>query len=477
LGHDHGPSVEAYRVLLDEAERIRRELIVLSEQAQRLWDAGEKRLTGAIRSVLSCSAPVLDEVSAALADGRPVNTSVLDPVRRCVDEQFALLTDSGASGGVPELTTKAAATGVRSLAGQLRAAVETDRTGATEGRGGDEPEVYGFQRLRDPVALLRANLTPSSAIARHAARIAVLLAGSDLVVRLAGFERGYWVPLTVLVVLRPDFATTLQRATMRVLGTLVGLVLATALVHWIPAGQWYAVVLVALLAFGMRLAGPGNVGLSALCLAGLVVILLELYGIAAHTSVELRAVDTVVGGGLALLAMLAFPLWERQLLPDQLGALLGAYRNYLAAITDPAVSAEARERARTAARLARANAQVSVGRVRSEPVRVGARAELGETVLVHTHRIVRALMTIDAVHARAGRPIQLPEFKAFTAAVARTLTACEQAVRTGREPQETPRLRPLAHAVTDEPAVIEALDRITNSVDTLLAELHRQLGA
>ena len=35
-GHDHGPSVEAYRVLLDEAERIRGELIVLAGQIEQL---------------------------------------------------------------------------------------------------------------------------------------------------------------------------------------------------------------------------------------------------------------------------------------------------------------------------------------------------------------------------------------------------------------------------------------------------------
>ena len=65
----------------------------------------------------------------------------------------------------------------------------------------------------------------------------MLVAGSDLVVRLAGYGRGYWVPLTVLVVLRPDFASTFQRAIMRVVGTVIGLLLATELLHWIPGGE------------------------------------------------------------------------------------------------------------------------------------------------------------------------------------------------------------------------------------------------
>ena len=43
FGHDHGPSVEAYRVLLDEAERIRGELIVLAGQAEQLDPGGNGR--------------------------------------------------------------------------------------------------------------------------------------------------------------------------------------------------------------------------------------------------------------------------------------------------------------------------------------------------------------------------------------------------------------------------------------------------
>ena len=97
--------------------------------------------------------------------------------------------------------------------------------------------------LRDPIAAMRANLTPDSAVLRHAVRMAVLVAGSDLVVRLAGFAHGYWVSLTVLVVLRPDFATTFQRAVLRVLGTVVGLVVATELLHWVPGGTWYLIAL------------------------------------------------------------------------------------------------------------------------------------------------------------------------------------------------------------------------------------------
>ncbi|MDT4945617.1 MAG: hypothetical protein QOH14_2350, partial [Pseudonocardiales bacterium] len=246
LGHDHGPSVEAYRVLLDEAERIRRELLVLGGYAERLAredaegseDAGGSGdSAAALRDVLACAATVLDEVAAALTEGRAVDGEVLAPVRRRVQDVVEQLEAAVTSSG--EATRRAAAARIRSLSGQLRATVETARTGASEGRQEEPPDdVYGVRRLRDPMAILRANLTPDSAVLRHAVRVAVLVSASDLIVRLAGVGRGYWIPLTVLVVLRPDFASTFQRAAMRVVGTIAGLVLATALVHWVPGGEW-----------------------------------------------------------------------------------------------------------------------------------------------------------------------------------------------------------------------------------------------
>ena len=113
---------------------------------------------------------------------------------------------------------------------------------------------------------------------------------------------------------------------MRALGTIVGLVVASELVHWVPGGQWYSVALVGLFFFGMRLAGPGNLGVGAVCLAGLVVVLLSLAGVSPHATVTARAIDTLIGGALALLATLVAPVWERGVLPDRLGELLAAYR-------------------------------------------------------------------------------------------------------------------------------------------------------
>jgi uncharacterized membrane protein YccC len=373
----------------------------------------------------------------------------------------------------------------------LRAVVATVPVGASEGRTGDEPTTVhvGGASLRDPIATLRANLTWRSAVFRHAVRLSLLVAGSDLAVRLAQFDRGYWLPLTVLVVLRPDFATTFQRSVMRVLGTIVGLLLATALVHWVPGGSWWHVALVAVFVFAMRFSGPGNLALTAVSLSGLVVVLLEVQGASAHSTVESRSLATLGGGVLALVAAVALPAWERHFVPARLAELLDAYLGYTRVVIDVHADRSTLQRARNGCRLARSNAQASVDRARSEPVRGAAQVELGRAVLAHTHRYIHAMLAVDAVRVAVRDAGGAPGWDPFFAGVCAVLDAARQALLTNERPHRPGELRPrqeeLAAVLLADPdraggleqsvTLVDATDRIANSLDTLLDELRRQL--
>ena len=273
---------------------------------------------------------------------------------------------------------------------------------------------------------------------RHAIRVAALVAGTDLVVRVAGIERGYWISLTVLVVLRPDFGATLQRAVMRIVGTIVGLLVATELLHWVPGGAWWQIGLIAAFSFGMRLAGPANVGLSAVALSGLVVVLLEINGVPARETVVSRAVATLIGGALAVLATLVLPGWERSYVRVRVAALLAAYHGYVLVVADPSADPAALQGARSASRLARTNAQASIDRARAEPVHSSAEIEVGNTVLAHSHRFIHAMLALDAVRVPVRSAGGLTELRPFLDAAAQWLAAIGQAVRDGRAADGAP---------------------------------------
>ena len=99
--------------------------------------------------------------------------------------------------------------------------------------------------------VLRANLNLHSATFRHAVRLAVCVGIGDTAGHMAGWDRSYWLPMTVAVILKPDFTTTLSRGFLRLFGTLAGLMVATVLYHVLPGTAFTQLLLVGVFrAFG-----------------------------------------------------------------------------------------------------------------------------------------------------------------------------------------------------------------------------------
>ena len=104
-------------------------------------------------------------------------------------------------------------------------------------------------------ARLVANLTLRSNSFRHALRFGGALAAGVATYRIIGFdEHGFWIPLTILFVMRPEHDETLRRLLLRAVGTVLGLIVATAMAETI-LGDDFAVAIVltisAALAFGL----------------------------------------------------------------------------------------------------------------------------------------------------------------------------------------------------------------------------------
>src|SRR6185436_7907920 len=69
--------------------------------------------------------------------------------------------------------------------------------------------------------------------------VAMAIFGAALAAGVAAYwllsmeEHGFWIPLTILFVLRPEEDETFHRPALRAIGTAVGLVIATALSEWL----------------------------------------------------------------------------------------------------------------------------------------------------------------------------------------------------------------------------------------------------
>ena len=455
LGRDraHGRAMEAFGVLLELAERIRLELTAMVELHE---DAA------IYANVRHAAAGILTTIAEALEQGdSPAQAGTLLHTLRA--NESALPAD---------------ATHLHALLGQLAAAVRNADWAGSRGElraSAAETRLPSTLRSTAIWATLRASLTPRSVAFRHAVRMAVCLSATLALSRLLNLPHGYWLPMTAAIVLRADFAATFNFGLLRVLGTVLGLIVTTGLLYLAPDQPWAHLVLMAALCMAFRYLAGAHYGIAVAALTGTVVILLSFEGVPSGAAVVDRVINTALGSGIALLAYVAWPTWERSRARAALATMLDAYADYLRVLVRPA--SKIRSEIRTAARTARINAQASIERMRNEPATPPPLLALARKLLANGNRLVRTAMTLEAMlDDSTGLPVDAA-FKSFVVKSADALQTISTALRTGQPTPTLPDLRGLQRAlVSGMRGPLEApttarlariTDRLVDNVDTL----------
>src|SRR5207245_9705897 len=124
------------------------------------------------------------------------------------------------------------------LNGQPRAAVDLTANATPAGQAAfakQEAQQPWSLRFSGLLATLRANLNLQSSAMRHAIRLAAMVALGNGLERAFYWHRSYWLPMTIVLLLKPEFTTTFSRGLLRIGGTILGLFLATAFFRFLPA--------------------------------------------------------------------------------------------------------------------------------------------------------------------------------------------------------------------------------------------------
>jgi uncharacterized membrane protein YccC len=168
--------------------------------------------------------------------------------------------------------------------------------------------------------LLLVHFTPNSPVLRFAVRLALAMsAGALATVSLSSARHGNWVLLTIAVILRPGYGLTAQRRDDRVIGTLIGCVIAAGLVAVAPVGALVAVQALALAVthgFVRLRYRVASVGASIVALVSL-----HLINPGEAAPILTRLADTILGAALAQAFSLVLPRWEFNEAPRLAGGL------------------------------------------------------------------------------------------------------------------------------------------------------------
>jgi uncharacterized membrane protein YccC len=477
LTTDTSISALRYRSLLSQAERIRMSLTTLARLRSRLTRENAFHPAIATLDQLRANAAILLRVIAeTLESGKEINLEADRLVLGIALSQQLSRAEEEGSQGFSNAVMRDVKFQAAALAGQLRAATDLSRNATPKGEAEFEKREAlqpAWTRFTSRIATLGANLNLQSPAFRHALRLTICVALGDALGRALHPNRAYWIPMTIVLVLKPEFAVTFSRGVLRIFGTLAGLLLATALFHFLPIHTATEILLIGIFMFFVRWIGPANYGIFAVAISALIVLLISITGIAPQEVIAARGMNTIMGGAFALLAYAVWPTWERNRLPDLFAALLDAYRNSFRSIcrqltNGSSASGGEREHTRQASRLARSNLETSLERFAAEPAATAAQLAQANGLL--------AMIALEA--GIPEMPAEAPglQFEAFSKAVEKTLQLISAKLRGQRiAEREFPDLREAYLRLIQTGnmqldrygfARVEA-DRMVNSLDTL----------
>ncbi|MDF4202540.1 FUSC family membrane protein [Maribacter sp. SA7] len=203
-----------------------------------------------------------------------------------------------------------------------------------------------------PRILLR-NLSFRSTIFRHSLRLAITLMVGFVLGNLFSFQNLYWILLTIILIMRPSYGLTKARTKDRTVGTIIGGVIATAIVYLVQDIYVYGIL--ALISFVVALSMlQKNYKLSAIYVTLSIVFIYGILQPDIMTVIQYRILDTLVGAGLSYLGfLLLWPSWSFQEIQKDVTKSVQANQIYLSKIADFYIN---KGKVPTSYRLARKNA-------------------------------------------------------------------------------------------------------------------------
>ncbi|MFC4689922.1 FUSC family protein [Dokdonia genika] len=161
----------------------------------------------------------------------------------------------------------------------------------------------------NPKLILRS-LSLKSTIFRHSLRLALTVMLGYGIGLLFDLQNPYWIILTIIIIMRPSYGLTKTRSKDRIIGTIIGAVVASGLVFLIDHPYVYGALGVVSLVIALSMVQKNYKASSAfvtLC----VIFIYAIIQPDILKVIQFRVIDTAIGAGLSYLAMrFLLPAWS-----------------------------------------------------------------------------------------------------------------------------------------------------------------------
>ncbi|MEJ1222815.1 FUSC family protein [Sediminicola sp. 1XM1-17] len=180
--------------------------------------------------------------------------------------------------------------------------------------------------------ILLQNLSIDSPICRHALRLTIAVGVGFLLGTLLGIRNPYWIVLTLIVLMRPSFGLTKERAKERIIGTLIGAAVAVIIILITDNTLVYQILAVISLTLAFSLIVQSYRSAAAF-ITLFIIFVYALINPNSFQVVQYRILDTAIGAVLAVIANYTlWPTWEFMNIDGFIQAMIKKNKAYLLAI-------------------------------------------------------------------------------------------------------------------------------------------------
>ena len=247
--------------------------------------------------------------------------------------------------------------------------------------------------------LIIDNLTLDSNIFRHSLRVSIATLAGYIISLFLPFGHGYWILLTIIVILKPSYSLSKKRNIQRLMGTLVGALVGLLLIEFVRDRNVLFVLMI-LFMCGTYFFIRTNYLVSVTIMTPYVLLLFYLlYPTGFRSVISDRVIDTLIGSGLAFLASIAIiPNWEHEKAIDFMTAALRTnidyFRDVAVAFLGRPASVQQYKLSRKHAFVALANLSDAFGRMLSEPQRQQKKITEMHQFVVSSHMLTSYIATL-----------------------------------------------------------------------------------
>jgi uncharacterized membrane protein YccC len=279
-----------------------------------------------------------------------------------------------------------------------------------------------------PISTFIENISFSSTIFRHSLRLTAALILGGIAAKFLPFQNVYWILMTIIIIMRPGYGLTKQRSIQRVIGTVIGGIIAFSILSFIPNHLTLSILAILCMLLGFSFTQT-KYTVSATFVTMYIVFIYGILTTDFLNVIQFRIADTLAGALLAYLANhFLWPSWEYIKAPEYLEKAIVANRNYLQEIL---IYYTEKGEVKTSYRLARKNAFIEIGNLMASFQRMSQEPKSKQKNMILLYKLTELNHSLLSSTASLGTYTQshktTASSKALTIVVEKVLKNLEQA--------------------------------------------------